>query len=209
GSKELLQAMGVPVIQAPSEGEAQAAVMCARGEVWAAGSQDFDSLLFGAPRLIRNITITGRRKVPRKNIYTEIHPELLDLEEVLNELGITREKLIWIGLLVGTDFNDKIPGVGPKTALKLVKEHDSFDKILEATKSEINYDPQEIQDLFLNIDTTKDYKLEWKAPDRDKITEFLVEKHDFSPARVNNSLSLLEKSLKTTLSQGRLDSFFG
>jgi len=116
-AKELLDAMGIPYVQAPSEGEAQAAYMAAKGDVWASGSQDYDSLLFGAPRLVRNLAIEGRRKLPGKDVYVPIHPELIVLGDVLEQLGIDRRKLIWIGILIGTDFNEKVPGVGPKRAL--------------------------------------------------------------------------------------------
>jgi len=211
GAKELLKAMGVPIIQAPSEGEAQAAYMNIKGDIWATGSQDYDSLLFGAPRLIKNVTITGKRKIPRKNIYIEIKPELIELKELLKELEIDRKKLIWIGIMVGTDFNDKLPGIGPKTALKLVKEYDRFEEILEhlreTKKIEFNFDYHEIEEIFLKIPTTDDYKLKWKAPDVDKVKEFLVEEHDFSEDRVENALDELEKHLKTTMSQGRLDNW--
>jgi len=117
--------MGIPSVQAPSEGEAQLAVMAAAGDIWAGASQDWDSLLFNSPRLVRNLSITGRRKLPQKNVYVEIKPELVELEKMLNSLGITREQLIMIGLLVGTDYNQGVEGIGPKTALRLVKEHKS------------------------------------------------------------------------------------
>ncbi|MCD6398903.1 MAG: flap structure-specific endonuclease, partial [Candidatus Aenigmarchaeota archaeon] len=71
-SKNILEAMGIPCVQAPSEGEAQASFLCKNGDVWAASSQDFDSLLFGTPILLRNITVSSRKKIPRKNIYVEI-----------------------------------------------------------------------------------------------------------------------------------------
>jgi flap endonuclease-1 len=117
-SKRLLELMGLPWIKAPSEGEAQAAYMNKRGDVDYCGSQDYDSLLFGAPNLIRNITISGKRKLPSKNIYVDIVPEVMVLEKVLKECEITYEQLIDMGILIGTDFNpDGIKGLGPKTAL--------------------------------------------------------------------------------------------
>ena len=211
-SKELLKCMGVPVVQAPSEGEAQAAFMCSQGSVWAAGSQDFDALLFGSTRLLRNITITGRRKVPRKDAYVDVNPELIELDTALKELKITREKLIWLGMLVGTDFNEKVEGVGPKTALKLVQENDSFDDILkrleEGKKKTIDFDYLEVVDLFENIPTTKEYELKWEQPDLGKIKEFLCEQHDFSTERVENAFKSLEQGSKG-MSQARLDSWLG
>ncbi|MEM3824316.1 MAG: flap endonuclease-1, partial [Candidatus Bathyarchaeia archaeon] len=127
-SKRLLDLMGIPWIQAPSEGEAQAAHVVKRGDADYCASQDYDSLLFGAPRLVRNVTISGRRKLPGKNVYIEVEPEVIELEQVLKECGITHEQLIDVGILVGTDFNPEgIKGLGPKTALKLIKEYGSLE----------------------------------------------------------------------------------
>ncbi|MCD6312629.1 MAG: flap endonuclease-1, partial [Thaumarchaeota archaeon] len=124
-SKKLLTLMGLPVVQAPSEGEAQAAYLASRGDAYASGSQDFDSLLFGSPRLIRNLSIVGRRKLPGRKEYVEVEPELIHLNKLLEELGITREQLIDLAILVGTDYCEGVKGVGPKTALKLIKAHGS------------------------------------------------------------------------------------
>ncbi len=207
-AKKLLTAMGIPWVQAPSEGEAQAAHMAAKGDVWAAGSQDYDSLLFGAPRLARNLTIVGRRKLPRKNVYVEIKPELIELEETLRTLGIDRRKLIWIGILIGTDFNEKVPGIGPKRALALVKEYDSFDEILKALGYQPEWDWREIEQLFLNPPVTDDYSIRFKKPDRDAVMKILVEEHDFSPERVERALDRLEKATPASGSQMSLDAWF-
>jgi flap endonuclease-1 len=116
-AKRLLSLMGIPWIQAPGEGEAQAAYMAMKGAVWASASQDYDSILFGAPRLIRNLSISGRRKLPKKNVYIKVDPEIIDLQKLLHNLEITREQIIDIAILVGTDYNqDGVKGVGPKTA---------------------------------------------------------------------------------------------
>lgn len=195
-AKRLLEAMGIPYVQAPSDGEAQAAYMARRGSVWAAGSQDYDSLLFGSPRLVRNITITGRRKLPRKNVYLEIKPEIIELETLLKQLGITREQLIAIGILVGTDYNpDGVRGVGPKTALKMVKAHGDPVKLLESLpRTEFPVDPIEIYEYFLNPPVTDEYRLEWRSPDEEKVYKILVEEHDFNPDRVGNALTRLRKA---------------
>ncbi|MGD9911839.1 flap endonuclease-1, partial [Methanothrix sp.] len=131
-SIRLLDAMGIPYVQAPSEGEAQAAFMAIRGDVDYVASQDYDSLLFGAPRVVRNLAITGRRKMPRKNIYIDVPPEVIILEEELTRLGISREQLIDIGIMCGTDYNRGLPKVGPKRALKLIREHGCLEAVLDA-----------------------------------------------------------------------------
>ncbi len=200
--KKLLEYMGVPYVQAKSEGEAQCAYMCKKGVVWASASQDYDSILFGSPRLVRNLSITGKRKLPRKEIYIEIKPEIVELDEVLRSLGINREQLIMIGLLIGTDYNEGIKGIGPKTALKIVKEKE-LEEIMKGF--EWGVEIEEIYNFFLNPKVTDDFKLEWKFPDREKIIKFMVDEHDFSLERVEKVVEKLEQ----TFSSGKQTSLAG
>lgn len=203
-AKKLLEYMGLPIVQAPSEGEAQIATMVSAGDLYGCVSQDFDALLFGTSRLLRNITVTGKRKVPGKDLYVDVLPEMIELEEVITQTGLTREKLIWIGILIGTDFNEKFPRIGPKTALKLVNEHENFDDIIKATEHEPEFDYKEIEQIFLNPEATKDYKIEFSPPNREKVIEFLCEGHDFSKDRVSNALDKLESSAADKGAQSRL-----
>jgi len=208
-SKALLGAMGIGYVEAPSEGEAQASYMAARGDAWAAGSQDYDSLLFGAPRLLRNLTVTGKRKMPRRSTYVEVKPEIFKLEDVLSNLDITREQLIDIAILVGTDYDPKgVEGIGPKKALKLVKEHGSADRALEEKGITPDFEIEEIRALFLEPEVADDYRIESKMPDREKALEFLCEQHSFSPERVQKALERLEKNVGAMKSQSSLDSWF-
>lgn len=205
-SKKLIGALGLPCIDAPSEAEAQAAFIVKNMGAYAVSSQDADSLLFGAPRIIRNLSITGKRKKPGKHIYESISPELIDLEESLNELQISREQLIALGVLVGTDYNPGgIKGIGPKKALQMVKKHNSdFNALFEEVKwNEHSETPwQDIIYLFKNIPISKEYKLEWMMPDKEKIVHLLCEMHDFSRERV-------EKTVDSIItSQKGLDEFF-
>ncbi|WP_324736208.1 flap endonuclease-1 [Thermococcus sp. SY098] len=204
-AKKLLDLMGIPWVQAPSEGEAQAAYMASKGKVWASASQDYDSLLFGAPRLVRNLTITGRRKLPGKDVYVEVKPELIVLEEVLKELKIDREKLIELAILVGTDYNPGgIKGVGPKKALEIVKY--SKDPLKKYQKMS-DVDLYAIKEFFLNPPVTDDYKLVWKMPDEEGILKFLCDEHDFSEERVKNGLERLKKAIRAG-KQSTLESWF-
>jgi len=205
-SKKLLDLMGLPWVQAPSEGEAQAAYMAKKGSVYASASQDFDSLLFGTPRLVRNLTITGKRKLPRKNVYKEIKPEIIETSEILKELGITREQLVDIGILVGTDFNEGVKNVGPKKALKLIKTYGSLERIMKELNVQIeNYN--EIRDIFLNPKVTDDYTLEWKDPDENGIIDFMCNQHDFSEDRIKGALEKI-KEFKKIKSQKSLEQWF-
>ncbi|AGB04439.1 flap structure-specific endonuclease [Aciduliprofundum sp. MAR08-339] len=205
-AKKLLDHMGVPWVQAPSEGEAQAAFMAQRGDAYASASQDFDSLLFGTPRLVRNMAITGKRKLPRKRVYVEVKPEMLVLNETLKNLEITREQLVDIGILVGTDFNPGIKGIGPKTALKLIKKFGSLERVMDEKGIVIeNY--EEIRNIFLNPPVTNEYKLQWMWLDEQKLLEFLCEEHDFSRERVLSAVEKI-KMFKKYREQRSLDAWF-
>ena len=93
-SKKLLDLFGIPHIQAPSEGEATAANLTITGQAFASASQDFDSILFGAKRLVRNFTNSGRRKLPNRNSYIEVLPEMIEFQKNLDSMGLTREELV-------------------------------------------------------------------------------------------------------------------
>ncbi len=188
----LLDLMGVPFVQAPSEGEAQCAVMASRGVVDAVGSQDYDALLFGAPQLYRNVTIAGKRKVPRRSIYVDVVPEEISLQENLARLGIDRKRLVWIALLAGTDFNSGVYGIGGKKGLKLVKEFDSFEAITEklGEKAE-GFDYAPVEELFLNPpykEVSRD-ELRPKEMNRSELVAFMVDEHEFSRERVEGAIS--------------------
>ena len=210
-SKRLLTELGVPWIQAPSEGEAQAAYLTMKGDADYCGSQDYDSLLFGAEALVRNVTISGRRKLPRKRVYVEVVPEVMKLGQVLKELEISREQLIDVAILVGTDFNpDGVKGVGPKTALKLIKKHGSIEEaVAEMEDAEFPAEPKRIRELFLKPKVTDNYKLEWKEPNVDGVVEFLCRERDFSEDRVRKALGKMTAGIKEAKSKTTLESWFG
>jgi len=210
-AKRLLEYLGVSWIQAPSEGEAQAAVMAARGDVWAVASQDHDSLLFGAPRVVKNLAITGRRKLPRRYVYVELEPKLIELAKVLSELELTREQLVDVGILIGTDFNpDGVKGIGPKTAVKLIREHGSLQKLIQ-TKAEIQItpDPDSIRKIFLEPEVTTNYTLKWSKPDIEKVVAFLCGERDFSEERVRKAVTRMTESAASTAGKSTLDSYLG
>ncbi len=205
-AKRLLSAMGIPWVQAPAEGEAQAAYMARVGDAYATASQDYDSLLFGSPRLIRNLTISGKRKLPKKEEYVEIFPEIIELDKLLMKLGLTREALIDIGILVGTDYNpDGFEGIGPKRAYQLIKAYGSIERIPKALlKSPVEVDIAFIKQYFLNPPVTKNYKLDWNEPDAKQVIEILVKEHDFSEDRVRNALERLIKAYREHIKGSQL-----
>jgi len=210
-SKRLLTQMGVPWVQAPSEGEAQAAYLAKKGDTNYCASQDYDSLLFGAPMLVRNVTISGRRKLPRKPVYVEIIPEIIELEQVLKELNIAHEQLVDVGILVGTDFNPEgVKGVGPKTALKLIKQHGSIEKLIPTLKeAEFPVEPRRIREVFLNPKVTDNYKLVWKEPDIEGVVNFLCREKDFSEERVRKALKKMMEGLRKAKGKVTLETWFG
>jgi len=209
-AKRLLTHLGIPWIQAPSEGEAQAAHLVKRGDADFCASQDYDSLLFGAPRLVRNVTISGRRKLPRKNIYIEVVPEIVELDKVLKTLDITYEQLVDIGILVGTDFNPQgVKGLGPKTALKLIKEHESLENLLPHLKNaEFPVEPRRIKEIFLNPKVTNNYKIEWNPPNTEAVIDFICRERDFSEERVRKALEKMMKGIKERKEKTTLEKWF-
>jgi flap endonuclease-1 len=196
GSKKLLELMGIPYIQAKGEGEAQASYMVGRGDAWAVGSQDYDCILFGAPRMVRNLTITGGKA----------NLEIINLENVLKDLQITREQLVDIAILVGTDFNIGVKGIGAKTGLKLIKEHDNIFNVLEKQDVQLEVEPEILRNIFLKHEFVSDYKLQWSAPDTAGVVAFLCDEHDFSEPRV---MGALDKFKKIDNKQKSLTDWFG
>jgi flap endonuclease-1 len=198
-SKELLGLLGIPWVQAPSEGEAQAARMVASGNATYAVSQDYDLLLFGAPVLVRNLTVSGKRKVRGRTIT--VNPEKLLLKEVMDGLHLTREQLVQIGVLVGTDFNEGIRGIGPKKAIQIVNDG-KFDETLKEKLP--NFDPEPVMEFFLEPPVTDEYALTWKPVNADGVRTMLCEGYDFSRERVNSAL----EKVKVSAGQKTLDRWF-
>jgi len=195
GSKRLLELMGVPYVQAPGEGEAQASFMVRKGDAWAVASQDYDCLLFGAPRVVRNLTLSGKLQ----------EPEIIELEAALKKLSLTREQLVDLAILVGTDFNPGIKGIGPKKGLKLIRERGDIFGVLEEVDGDPGGDPLVLRRIFLEPDVTEDYELKWRKPDREGVLEFLCSEHGFSEERV---LSALKKIEKASFTQKSLEEWF-
>ena len=212
-SKELLEAMGIAVVQAPGEGEAEAAHLArTKKEIYASASQDYDSLLFGAPRLIQNLTLARKRKI--FSGWIEINPEIIELEKVLNSLEINLDQLICLGILVGTDYNPKgVPGIGQKKALQLVSRFKQpvliFKEVEEKIMSlpeEDSFNWKEIFELFHKPDVINS-TLEFNKINEDKIKEILVDRHDFSYERVEKQLERLRENQEKK-SQKNLERWF-
>ncbi|MBU4535026.1 MAG: flap endonuclease-1 [Euryarchaeota archaeon] len=194
-SKKLLNLMGMPFIQAVSEGEAQASYMVQKGDAWAVASQDYDCLLFGAPRVVRNLTISGNLA----------DPELLELDSILKHLQISREQLVDVALLVGTDFNPGIKGIGAKKGIKLIKSNQTLINVIENLNLDLESDPHVLRDIFLKPELKDDYELKWHAPDEEGVIDFLCGEHSFSEERVAGALKKL-KNLDST--QKSLEDWF-
>ena len=208
---KLLGFMGLPWVQAPSEGEAQAAHMTKRGNADYCASQDYDSLLFGAPKLLRNVTVSGRRKLPSKNIYIDVVPEVIELSKALGECGLTYEQLIDVGILIGTDYNpDGIKGLGPKTALKLIKQYGTLENALPNIKNAtFPVEPNCIREVFLHPQVTDNYTLEWKEPNVEGVIDFLCRQKEFSEERVKKSLDKMLEGSKKQKGKVSLEKWFG
>ena len=194
-SKKLLDYMGIPYVQAEGEGEAQGAYMVKQGDAWAVASQDYDCLLFGAPRIIRNLTLSGGLS----------NLEYLELEKVLNDIDLTREQLIDVALMVGTDFNEGIHGIGAKTGLKLIRNNSLEDILVQKGITEVDVEPDELRDIFLKHEVNTDYDIKFKSAKKDKLVEFMCEEHGFSESRI---LNVTEKLKKLSSTQKSLEDWF-
>ncbi|MFC1775131.1 flap structure-specific endonuclease, partial [Nanoarchaeota archaeon] len=209
-SKELLTLLGIPIIQAPSEGEAQAAYLTQTGEAYAVASQDYDSLLYNTTYLIQNLSIAGRRKKHRSLGTVVVKPTIIDLKRNLDNLEITREQLIALAMLIGTDYNPGgIKGIGPKNALKLVKKHGiDFDALFEEVKwkEHFEFSWKEVFVLFTELPVKKGYTIKFGKIMKEELIKFLVKDRDFRLERVEKTINDLEKK-KEELSQKSLDGF--
>jgi flap endonuclease-1 len=205
--KKLLQLMGVPVVEAPGEAEAQCAQMCKDDVVWAISTEDMDSLTFGTPRLLRNLMAPASQKIP----VTEF-----EYAKVLEELQLTPDQFIDLCILCGCDYTDKIGGIGPHRALNFIKEHGSIDKVLEALDQSKYKIPEpfpyeQARQLFKEPDVLRKDDLpqiKWTAPDEDGLVKWLVEEKNFDEKRVRATVAKIN-SAKSRGSQGRLETFFG
>jgi len=212
-SKKLLKYLGIPIAHATSEGEAQPAFLVEKGDAWACASQDYDTLLFGGERLIRNFAVSRSKKL--KNTTVTLDIEYISLTKFLENLHISREQLVEMGILIGTDFFPGIKGIGQHKALELIRKHGSLDNLInnkvKVGNIEIQVDRstiEQIKEIFLYPNIKKDYpKIIWEKSKYEKVEELLIEQHNFSRQRVENAIERLKKqtSSKTQVS---LDSFF-
>lgn len=198
-AKRLLTLMGIPWMIAPEDGEAQASRIVMRGDAWAVGGKDYDSLLYGAPRLARYLTITGTEYLPSQRRARKLIPEIIDLQGNLANLGLTRAQLVDLAILVGTDFNPGINGIGPKKALVLIKKYQRLEDMPQKIKEELDASPAEIREVFLHPKTIEDYRLTPTKPDLSGLVQFLVEERGFSRDRVEKTGNVLIR----TYDQGR------
>ena len=196
-SKQILTFFGIPYIDAPSEGEATAAHLTNTGQAYASASQDFDSILCGAKRLIRNFTNSGRRKIPNRNTFVEIEPELIETQKTIDALGVSREQLVDIGILIGTDFNPNgFERIGPKTALKMIKQHSRLEDIPQIQEQLQAIDYEQIRKIFLEPLVANVDEIVFGNVDYDGMMNYLVKERSFSEDRIQSSLNRLKKALE-------------
>jgi flap endonuclease-1 len=193
-ARELLRLLGIPVVPAPGEGEAQAAFMASRGDAWAAASKDYDSLLFGTPRLLRFLTIRGREFLPSKGAFRRLTPEVIVAASLLAHLGISREQLVDLALLVGTDFNDGIKGIGPKRALHLVRTFGRIEDMPEEVRDRVP-ERAAVREIYLAPSVTSDYTLRFGAPDEAGLVRFLCDQRGFARDRVLAAIGRMRRPL--------------
>jgi flap endonuclease-1 len=204
-TKQLLRLMGVPVVEAPSEAEATCAALCRDGKVYASATEDADCLTFGTSVLIRNLMAAESQKKPVFEVQ---------LSRVLEQLNITMDQFIDFCILSGCDYCDTLKGVGPSTAIKMIMQHGSIEKVLEqpemAEKVPANFRYQAARAFFQECEAVDTANIDFKftEPDFEGLTKFLVEGQSFDPKRVERFIDRL-KAAKNKTKQRPLDSFFG
>jgi len=191
-ARELLRLLGIPTIEAPGEGEAQAAFMAARGDAWAAASKDYDALLFGTPRLLRFLTFSGREFLPSTSSFRPITPELIVAESLLDAHGISREQLVDLAILVGTDFNPGIKGIGPKKALQLVRRYGAIEAMPDELRLQVS-EYAEVRRIYLEPQVTSDYSFRFGEPDEEAVVRFLCDERAFGRDRVLAALGRMRQ----------------
>lgn len=210
-AKKVLAALGLPLVQAPSEGEAQASHIVKKGDAYAVVSQDYDNLMFGCPLLVRNLSIAGKRKKAGTLAWQTIKPEMISLREVLQHLHLTQEQLIALGMLIGTDYNPGgIKGFGPQKGLKAVQVAKDLPELFAAVKWEEQYPDlpwKEVFDAIKNMQVTDDYTIEWKPIQEKELVALLVKEYEFSEERVVSKLEKLKEQQQHLKQQG-LGRFF-
>ncbi len=207
-SKELLEALGIPFIQASSEGEAEAATLARQNKVYAAASQDYDALLYATPYLIRNLTSARRKKLP-SGLYQDIKPELIIFQQVLNELGIDKDQLICLAILVGTDYNPGgVKGLGQKRALEIVQQNKYPVEIFKVVQKKYDFifDWQEVFKQFSSYQSNQTEEIKFQKPNLEKIKLFL-QKYEFSENRIDSSLQKLQQIEEKKKQKGLSDFF--
>lgn len=192
-AKRLLDLLGIPWVQAPSEGEAQASYMCMKGDVWACSTRDFDALLYGSPRLVRYLTISGREFLPSKGTSRPLEPELIDLGGMLEGLRISQEQLIDLAILVGTDYNAGVKGIGPRKGLELIRRFHNLEGLPGGIREKLPSDLEGLRRLFLHPRVDEEYELHIGRFDPAGAMEFLCEELDFNRERVMRALERLRK----------------
>lgn len=191
-SKKLLELMGLPYVQAITEGEAQASYMVSQKDAWAVVSQDYDCLQFGATRMLRNFRLSQSSK----------NMEIISLQRTLDDLQLTRKQMVDLAMLVGTDFNEGVYGIGAKKGLKLMQKYGTLEAALEKLDKSIEVDPDEIREIFLNPEVVTDYDIKFRTPKKEKLLDFLCGDHDFSEERTLMSIDKLKKeTAQTSLNQ--------
>lgn len=199
--------MGVPVIEAPGEAEAQCAQLCKDNLVYAISTEDMDSLTFATPKLVRHLMAPTSQKVAVMEF---------DHAKVLEGLNMTQEQFIDLCILCGCDYTDKIGGIGPVRALQLIQKHGTIEKVLEALDPEKYKIPdpfpyEEARRLFKEPDVLAGAAvpaIKWSSPDIDGLIKFLVEEKNFTEKRVRDAVERINAA-KGKSTQGRLESFFG
>ncbi|DAC09386.1 MAG TPA: flap structure-specific endonuclease [Candidatus Poseidoniales archaeon] len=203
-TKDMLDLLGVPWVHAAAEGEAQAAVMAQRGHLDVVATQDWDALLYGSPILVRNLMADGTKRYGRT-----IYAERINLDAMREELDLTQEQLVDLGIMIGTDFHPGIRGVGPKTGLKLLHKHGTLEGVCEAKGVDVPDNIAEVRAIFHDHPSTptEPDQLVLKPVDVAGLKQYLQVERAFSQRRMDEAFEKLENGGRLGGGQTSLFSF--
>jgi flap endonuclease-1 len=202
-AKKLITLLGMPVVEAPAEAEAQCAALVKAGVASAVASEDMDALTFGAEMLLRGFN-SKREPIVR-----------IQLSKAMELLSLSYLEFVDLCILMGCDYVPTIEGVGPATAIKLINQYSRLEAVVEYVNAHPRLQVPEDFDfigarqLFLEAETIDPtaLKLRWTQADTAGLYEFLVAQRGFNPGRVNGSIRKLQKTYKEP-AQSKLEKFF-
>ncbi|RNA31809.1 DNA repair complementing XP-G cells [Brachionus plicatilis] len=222
-AKILLQLFGLPYIQSPGEAEAQCAFLDYTSQTDGSITEDSDVWLFGGKKVYKNFFGTDQ--------FIDFYSDSV----IKSQIGLDREALIDIALLVGSDYTEGVENVGIVKAVEILNEFEGngLEKLKnlkewqKTTKNLSKKSIPKIRQAFLKLNLSESFPSEvvynayinpdidkstdefsWSMPDLDSIRKFLIKKMNWSMKKIDDDLLPIMRRLNETKVQKTLDTFF-